>query len=141
MRSPNANPSIRELDPLTRKSRRLISLFRRVRTAVGRRSPSMKQIRMDLGCPEARRDHDANPRYYCHAFHRRGKICCAGAMVFLPKTYQVGILLHEFGHLGGGRDELAADRWVMKRLGVPLLYRGPQSLEWASPEYIRKLGV
>ena len=82
-------------------------------------------------------------RSYAHVGHWPGTVC-AELIKFaeLSLEHQVGILLHEFGHLGdefGG--EQGADRWVFVELGVALEYRGALDLQWVSAADIERLGI
>jgi len=69
-------------------------------------------------CRVAERDHTRSRRQYAHTGHVKGVICVARAYYTLPVKYRVGVLLHEFGHLAGARDEMDADALAFKLFGV-----------------------
>lgn len=129
----------RRNDPLTLKTNRLHRIFEIVKDFVSTKHRKLRDVKLYVHCPEAETDHLYSRRQYCHALHRPNTICCAGAFAFLPKTYQAGILLHEFGHIATRDGELEADRWVMVKMGIPLLYRGSQKLEWVDVQTINRM--
>lgn len=83
-------------------------------------SPS--EIALEMACPLADKDHAEAERFYAHTFHKPKTICVATAFAGLPPEHQIGILLHEFGHLFGGMNEAEADLWVQKVLGIDIDY-------------------
>lgn len=74
-------------------------------------------IRIKL-CKDADAEHHKSERQYAHVGHRKGTICIAYAFNRLPLKLQLGILLHELGHLAGAEGEDEADRLATKLFGV-----------------------
>jgi len=87
-------------------------------------------------CPLADREHAASLRQYAHVFHRTNVICIASAFAGLPETHQLGIALHEVGHVLAGEraSERAATRAVERESGIRIEYLDSSShgdaLEW-----------
>lgn len=97
--------------------------------------PSLADIRRSA-CTLIEADHEESERVFCHVFHEDGFICIAEDFEDLSDEYQLGILLHEFGHLAtGSGEERDADAWVREVLGIPLEYK--ETLEWAELEDIQ----
>lgn len=74
-------------------------------------------------CAEANRDHARDPRAFAHVEHYPGKVCIADQIVFLPRGFVLGILLHELGHLAllpGAHSEAAADKAGGRLAGVTI---------------------
>lgn len=89
-------------------------------------------------CPLADREHEQSRRQYAHVFHRQGVVCVADAFADLPHEHQLGIALHEVGHLIAGRhaSERAATRAIEDASGIPVDYvdsRYGRRLERISP--------
>ncbi len=79
-------------------------------------------------CPRAEREHRRSRRQYAHVFHAPPPIVCAArAFWALPARHQVGVLVHELGHLALGPGhpggERAADAEARRRFGVRIRYR------------------
>lgn len=95
-------------------------------------------------CSDADQDHARNPRAYAHVGHYPGSVCLASAIVFLPREFIVGILLHELGHLAGGHTEKAADQLGGQLAGVKIhrkTHKGhgiARNLEWIAPGDLAK---
>lgn len=95
-------------------------------------------------CTDADRDHKRSPRAYAHVGHYPGTICVANAIVFLPREFVCGILLHELGHLTGAYGEKAADLAGQDLSGVRILRKThhghgiARNLEWVSPRDVPK---
>lgn len=79
-------------------------------------------VSLVFGCSEAEDDHANNERIFAHTLHLPRTICVAQAFEDLKDGHKLGIILHEFGHLYGGRDEGAADLWVDEELGIDIDY-------------------
>lgn len=98
--------------------------------------PDLGDIRIS-GCDDVERDHEDSPRVFCHVFHVPGFICVADDFMYLPDEYQLGVMLHEFGHLAtGSGEENHADAWVREVVGIPLEYR--DTLEWVSLDNVEE---
>lgn len=79
-------------------------------------------------------------RHYAHVGHCKNKVCVASAFERLPQKYQVGILLHEFGHvLTDGGDEMQADVAIHEMTGVVIEYDKEQALEYVLPIVARAI--
>jgi hypothetical protein len=72
-----------------------------------------------------------------HTFHERSTICIAPDVPDLPDEYQIGLLLHEYGHLLSDRfktrhksEEAKADAVVRKALGIQIQYRSRLRLQY-----------
>jgi len=100
--------------------------------------PSTKRFVLTL-CGDADADHARDPRRYAHVGHLPGKVCLASAFVRLPEGFQLGILLHELGHLvllPRRHAERDADAAGGALAGVTVHrrdYRGAPSLEFVAP--------
>lgn len=97
--------------------------------------PAPRNVRLCVGCHLAEKDHVEAERYYAHTFHLVNAICVCEAFSELPTGTQYGILLHEFGHLYGGREECDADLWPDERLGVEIGYKG-DGVQWVKPSIV-----
>ena len=90
-------------------------------------------------CSQANQEHEESKRQYAHVFHKQGVICVAREFFDLPETHQLGILLHEAGHIWAGEraGEDAANRAAKRHSGVTVWYKdGPhgERVEWIPPE-------
>jgi hypothetical protein len=77
-------------------------------------------------CHEADRDHARDPRAFAHVGHHAGAVCLAHGIVFLPRGFILGILLHELGHLAllpGDHSEAEADQAGGRLAGVRIRRR------------------
>jgi len=95
-------------------------------------------------CPQCDHAHQESPRQYAHTAHFPGTICWAHAIIDLPVEHQIGICLHEYGHvIAGDRDqsefddEADADQAVLEELGVEIKYLGDRELQWVDEETLR----
>jgi hypothetical protein len=90
-------------------------------------------------CAEVRKNlrGAARARAFMHVGHTEGAVCFDAAMRRLPLNHAVGILLHEFGHLGSGGGEAEADQWVLAKLGIAIRYKGRLCLEWVDDKAVR----
>jgi hypothetical protein len=95
-------------------------------------------------CSEADSDHARSPRAYAHVGHYAHCVCLSRAIVFLPREFVVGILLHELGHLAGGKTEAVADQLGGALAGVVIQRRThkghgiARNLEWIAPRDVNK---
>lgn len=71
-----------------------------------------------------------------HVGHKPWIVCSLDIVEALPDEYLFGLLLHEFGHMGSGGGERAADRWIEDTLQIRIYYKGPLDLEWVNQEAI-----
>ncbi len=103
-------------------------------------------------CAQADREHEESERQHCHVGHLPGKVCYASAADGLPLEHQLGLVLHEFGHLClQGKDMSIPWKWNEqdasdaggRLVGVQVPFRGRLTLEWARPPrwLLSKLGV
>ena len=99
--------------------------------------------RFCMQCDEA---HCSDPRKIAHARHINDQtICWSHAVCGLPIEHQIGIALHEYGHIladesGCGNDfdiEAAADLAVLQVFGIEIKYVGDLELQWVSEEALR----
>lgn len=102
-------------------------------------------------CPQADREHAESERQHCHVGHLPGKVCYASAADDLPLGHQLGLVLHEFGHLVlQGKDMRRPWKWNEQDasdaggqlVGLSVPFRGELTLEWARPPrwLLAKLG-
>lgn len=61
-------------------------------------------------------------RQYAHVFHYNNDkhICVAKAFFKLPKRFQIGLVIHEIGHLFGAVGESQADKLGSKICGIKI---------------------
>ena len=89
-------------------------------------------------CRLAQKHHAESCRQFAHVFHKRDTVCVTPEFYDLPIPYQLGILLHELGHIGYGptkHSEEDADRMAFYLSGVKVrrrTYRGMEQLEYVS---------
>lgn len=83
----------------------------------------VEEIRIEE-CDSANFEHEESCRQYAHTFHKDGVICVAGEFDTLPEEVQLGILLHEVGHLIAGPDgtEEDANEAVEEDSGIEVFY-------------------
>jgi len=99
-----------------------------------RKCPELKGIK-HAWCDECDAAHDQEPRQLSHTYHRPKTICWARAITDQAVEHQIGICLHEYGHLLAGDcgsvvdDEAGADLAVLDRMGVEIRYVGPHELQ------------
>lgn len=92
--------------------------------------PRLKHIQRG-SCKDIEQAHQESSRVYAHVFHILERICIAKDFERLDEPFQLGILLHEFGHIAMASDlEDDADKWVREKLGIPLEYRN--TIQWVS---------
>lgn len=92
-------------------------------------------------CPMCDKDHVESDRQYCHVGHRPHTVCFAGAISKLPLSYQLGLAVHELGHMilqGPNMDgpkrrytEGDANDAGGRAVGIKVHFKGPKTLEWA----------
>lgn len=114
---------------------RLELAFRLVRRFVSSEKQSLAWTKLKLNCREIVQFRVYNPgkvgdRAIMHTVHEPNTICSLSLAERLPEGYLFGLLLHEFGHLGSGGGEREADRWILDRFGIRILYIGDLDLEW-----------
>lgn len=89
-------------------------------------------------CSIAEKHNRQSARQFAHVFHLKNTICVAPKFYSLPQGYQLGILLHECGHLalkGKGHSEEDADIEAFIISGAHIErrnYRGMKSLEYVA---------
>lgn len=124
---------------------RTAEAFARVREFVVRKVRSLSDIGLNDACEEIACRRKKNKRYYAHTSHFSRIICVWGAAFRrLPAEFQIGILLHEYGHFVAGASEEGADQWVFRTFGIPLEYRdhkGIPALEWVDPRILSEVGL
>lgn len=81
----------------------------------------------------------ARSRSFMHVGHVPGTVCFHLEMDKLPLNHIVGVILHEFGHIGSNGGEAEADAWVVAKLGITLEYKGKLCLEWVPDEVVRRV--
>jgi len=84
-------------------------------------------------CKLADAINEEKPRVYAHTYHAPFVVCVCRKFVSAPDEVILGVLLHEIGHLFGGKRERDADRFIYNTLGVKIRYKGKERLEWVSP--------
>lgn len=92
-------------------------------------------------CPLAKKHHKESSRQFAHVLHKRNTICVTPEFYDLPKHYQVGILMHEFGHLilkEKKHSESQADSIIWEHYGIGIdrrNYQGMPKLEYIGKKY------
>ncbi len=123
---------------------RLEIAFHLVRAFVSRAKQSLAWTKLSVGCREIilfRKIHPGRvgERSLMHTFHDPNTICALSLVERLPGEHLIGLLLHEFGHLGSGGGEREADRWILDNFGIRILYMGDLDLEWVDYASIAKI--
>jgi hypothetical protein len=119
----------------------LFEIFVKVRSFVYKNTGKFEHIALNVPCQEidvlrrTKRGY-VGGRSFMHVGHIRNTVCCARPAEFLSDGHLVGLLLHEFGHLGGGHSEPSANAWIKSGLGVEILYKGPLDLQWVGPDVV-----
>jgi hypothetical protein len=114
--------------------------FAKVRAFASAADPALSDVELKP-CAEVRKgtSRAGRSRSFMHTGHLPGSICYAPPTRILSVNFIVGILLHEFGHLGSNGGELEADTWVATKLGVALEYKGKLCLEWVGDDVVRRI--
>jgi hypothetical protein len=114
--------------------------FQKVRAFAAAGEASLSGVEL-VACKEVRSGvaRSSRHRAFMHTGHLDGKVCYAPPIRLLPLNYVVGILLHEFGHLGSKGGEAEADQWVLVKLGIALEYKGKLCLEWVDDATAKKI--
>ena len=120
-----------------RKAQQLNLAFRVVRKFVSQADPRLLWVKLSVGCDEIDAFRVANPgtiglRSLMHVGHLPNAVCALQICGGLPANYLIGLMLHEFGHLGSGGGEREADRWIRDRFKIPIYYRSKLDIEWVS---------
>jgi hypothetical protein len=102
----------------------------------------MRKISVKI-CEIAEQDHRKKMRWYSHTYCKPNTICVSSAFLNLPEAYQVGILVHEVGHLLTEPDatEKEADRAANKYFGVRIKHKNTpfgKNLQCLFPKEISK---
>lgn len=126
---------------------RLQLTFERVKRFVSRSGPgffSLSDVTLNIGCKEILKFRQGHPgrigdRAFMHVEGWDRVICAAADAGKLPDSYQVGLILHEFGHIGSGGGEQAADEWVLVNFGIMLHYMGPLEVEWVNEKDLSRV--
>lgn len=144
MSSSEANPVPRSISRPVLETGRLREAFFKVRTFVHSVTGKFESTKPVTHCPEIGFFRRTSERYlgsrsFMHTGHRRGSICMVRQAALLSDSHLVGLLLHEFGHLGGGHGEPEANRWVLNKLGIEIDYRAPLDIQWVPAETARKI--
>ena len=88
-------------------------------------------------CGLVDKDHRDDARVFCHVFHKdHGIICFSKAYKRLPIAHQIGIMLHEIGHVmaqeeHGHGGEAEADLWVQEHCDIDLAFK--DTIQWVHP--------
>ncbi len=125
-------------------SGRLELAFRLVKRFVSQAKPSLAWTKLAVGCPEIVLFRKMNKgkvgaRSLMHTFHHPNTICSLSVVESAAEGYLIGLLLHEFGHLGSGGGEREADRWILDNFGIRIQYLGELDLEWVDQWAIRRV--
>jgi hypothetical protein len=115
--------------------------FQKVRAFAATADPALSTTEL-LPCGDVRggkTPFTRRSRAFMHTGHLPSRICYAPPTRMLALNYIVGILLHEFGHLGSGGGEVEADTWVAAKLGIALEYKGKLCLEWVDDDTARRI--
>lgn len=104
----------------------------------------MEAAALQVDCPKIYEFRKANPGYIgeraiMHVGCGRMMVCTVRWAAGLADGNLAPMFLHEFGHLGGGFDEPAANGWVKKNFGLEIQYRGPLDLQWLPPLTVRRI--
>lgn len=139
-----ASGRLHPFSPRSRIPPRLDLAFRLVRRFVSTAKPSLAWVKLRINCPEIVRFRTYNPgkvgqRSFMHTFHSPSTVCSLSLVGTMAEGYLIGLMLHEFGHLGSGGGEREADRWILKNFGIRITYVGELDLEWVDQWAIRKI--
>lgn len=114
------------------------SVFHFVRAKARRVDQSLEKVTLRF-CPEAAGEHSKRDRQYAHFNHLPDTICVAPQIEVLELPWKLGLMAHEFGHAlafkrkGEKHSEEDANRMGGQIIGTPVIFKGPQRLEWADP--------
>ena len=84
-------------------------------------------------CKMADSINEESHRTYAHTYHAPFVVCVCRKFVSVPEEVMLGVLLHEIGHLFGGKRDRDADKFIYKTLGIRIGYEGKERLQWVSP--------
>jgi hypothetical protein len=114
--------------------------FLKVRAFAANADPALAGVEL-MQCADVKdaASRKGRSRAFMHTGHVAHKICYASPAKFLSLNCIVGILLHEFGHLGSNGGEVDADQWVLVKLGIALEYKGKLCLEWVDDITAKKV--
>jgi len=119
-------------------------VFLNVRRFLSRRFPGFSHVELEERCQIVLKEREQSARAFMHVDHLREphRVCTwEPAAKILETPYLTAIFLHEFGHLGSGKGELAADWWIMLHFGIPIEYKGNLNLEWVDPVLLHNMGL
>jgi hypothetical protein len=140
-RAPSESPasSFRNLS-----DERLGQVFLKVRAFVSAKAGKLGKVRPLVSCSDIFLLRRTNRNYlgdraFMHMGHYPSTICMVRQAASLSDAHLVGLFLHEFGHLGGGVDEPAANAWVKRVLGIEIAYKGPMDLQWVGREVVSRI--
>ena len=132
----------------SRSCRSLSRSFNAVRKLVGKKFPTLKKTKLNTSCPHVKKAHSHHQiknsdgsgkawRNFMHTAHFDNTICAhPHAESEVTMGHQVGLLLHEFGHLicdltGTKNTQACADRMIKKHFGITIQYTEPGRLQYA----------
>lgn len=93
-------------------------------------------------CREVDTDHKRSCRQYAHTYHYKNTICVAKEFFDLPIKNQIGLVVHEIGHILVGKanhPERMADRLANKFFGIKVRYS--DSIHGKHLQYLNSLDM
>ena len=130
----------------SRKTSQITLAFKVVRKFVSKADPRLLWTKLSIGCSQIEAFRVANPgtvgqRSLMHVGHLPGTICALPICGEIGHNFLVGLLLHEFGHLGSGGGEREADEWIKTNFKIPIYYRSGLDVEWVSEKDVRRIAI
>jgi hypothetical protein len=104
----------------------------------------MEAVTLQVDCKRIYEFRKANPGYIgeralMHVGCGRLMVCTVRWAAGLADGNLAPMFLHEFGHIGNGYTEPAANGWVLRNFGIKIEYRGPLDLQWLPPLTVRRI--
>jgi hypothetical protein len=123
---------------------RLNNVFRKVRSFIHSGTGKFAAVRSLVSCSEISLLRRGNRNYlgdraFMHMGHLPRTVCMVRQAAALSDCHLVGLMLHEFGHMGGGGAEPEADAWILKTFGIGIQYKGPMDLQWVDRATVSRI--
>ncbi len=130
----------------SRKTSQITLAFKVVRKFVSKVDLRLLWTKLSIGCSQIEAFRAENPgnvglRSLMHVGHLPETICALPICGEIGHNFLIGLLLHEFGHLGSGGGEREADEWIKNNFKIPIYYRSKLDVEWVSEKDVRRIAI